>query len=127
MSEIDNQLKEFYTIKHHVVHAIVSDNLQALEEMLLSNNFHGISLERRESVAFSTCYDAFILYTNVIGLKYLIFDYNIGKHNTIELMYKDGADLDLRVKQMFESRDLNKELNAELKIKYEIPKNLPKV
>jgi hypothetical protein len=116
-------------VVHIVQHAIHSNNMNLIKDMLLIENFHDVPKEQREGYAFSTSYFAFTEYGYDNVIKYLIFDYNISEANSIGVLAQMdiGLNIDPRVKQMFESNKLNQELNAELENNNEKYSKKPKV
>lgn len=103
-------------VVHIVQHAIHSNNMDLVKNMLLLDNFHDVPKEQREGYAFSTSYFAFTEYGYDNVIKYLIFDYNISEANSIAVLSQMdiGLNIDPIIKQMFESNKLNYELNFEL-------------
>jgi hypothetical protein len=89
--------------------AKVYDNMNLIEDMISSPNFHGIPQDEKEKYIFSLCYSQFLDNNNNITCKllgFIIFNCNISVDNSIEQLAALKIDIDPRVKSSFQARDL---------------------
>jgi len=93
------------------VRRAIEQNDQKEIEFLLNTEHDNLTNKRAEEEIFVGIYNAFIFFNNGEELlKYLIFNYCIDEHNSINIMdFKDE-----NVQNMFEIRKLKNELNSSL-------------
>jgi hypothetical protein len=114
---MNDELKKYYqegNLISKVVHIMIDDKIDPIIELLFddsNNSYHLITQKEKEQHIFYTIYSEYLLdEKNENFLRYIIFDYNISKENSINGI----PDFNDKVKSMFEFRDLNKELSSNL-------------
>jgi hypothetical protein len=114
-------------INNTVDHAITVNDMADIDFILSGKPFPEMPKSKLEAQTFSTSYFEFVRNGHDNALKYLIFSYNINEETSVFPLAKLGIDIDKRVKQMFQTRNLNKELNTNLKNNNEYTSKKPKV
>jgi hypothetical protein len=91
--------------------AILSNNLGVIKNILFITCYSFLNQEEKEEVVFKTIYSKYARnLTDDSFLKYLILDYKISENNSI----KNIRNLNIDVKNMFESRSIKEELEQNL-------------
>ncbi len=106
---------------HYIVeYAIASGRLEVIKEIFSDEQIKELSRDEKESYSFCAAYFFFLDKGKDIAIKHLIFDCHVNKNNAIKgviEIYKTKDDIDQRVLNMFQARDLNKQLQQDLENK----------
>ena len=101
--------KSLYDLEARTQKACISDNIEEIHQILISDPFPSLTKEEKEEYVFKNANLIFSLRNQGLEvLKYLIFDYEINASPSNSLY------ITKEVREMFKIRKLKKDLNIEL-------------